>query len=238
MDQISDTSMYEFELAAPSGRSMAGSNPPTLMTASRRRRLQRRRAAAAQLAAAVEASTSSVGSSRPVDDAAGGNGNYEMEIWPTFDQLVRAPLRSLTVQTERVHVMAAPPVVYHAATQTERATEDVAVGVNVPDRPWPQGLSYDHAIRLTMAQAMSRPEEIVGQLFQWMERDLPGELFVTAHQREYVLGVVRGVAGGLRQMSRDLHDIISRHQDNREAFEEAVRAFIAQTGEFIDRSLS
>ena len=71
-----------------------------------------------------------------------------------------------------------------------------------------------------------------------MEKDLPGELFVTAHQREYVLGVVRGVTGGLRQLSRNLHDIIGRHQDNREAFEEAVRAFTAQTGEFLDRSLS
>ena len=167
MDQDSDTSMEESVVAAPSGRSKAESNTLTLMTASRLRRLQRRRAAAAQLAPVVVASTPSVGGpSRPVDVAAGGNGNHEMEVRPAFDQLVRALSRSLTVPTKRVHVWRRRRfcIMLQRKRYEQRRISPWELTCRIA--PWPQGLSFDHAIRLTMAQATSRPEEIVGQLFQ------------------------------------------------------------------------
>ena len=83
--------------------------------------------AAAQLAAAVAASIPPVAvPSRPANVAATGNVSYEVD-WPGFRQIVRAPFRFLAVQTERVHVLAAPMVQYHTSTQTMCTTADVAV---------------------------------------------------------------------------------------------------------------
>ena len=92
--------------------------------------------AAAQLAAAVAASIPPVAvPNRPANVAATGNVSYEVEDWSDFRQIVCAPFRSLAVQTERVHVLTAPMVQYHASTQTMCTMAAVAVGVNIPDRP-------------------------------------------------------------------------------------------------------
>ena len=78
----------------------------------------------------------------------------------------------------------------------------------------------------------------MAQLIQQLEGDNLGDFLVTAHPRDFVLGVVRGVAGGLSRLSQGLHGIVTRHSDDRELFEAAVRVFIAQTGgEYLDRPM-
>jgi len=56
-------------------------------------------------------------------------------------------------------------------------------------------------------------------------------------QRHYVLGVLRGVAGGLAYLSSDLHEVLSDSQNNRDAFGLAMYRLWALTGEFMDRPM-
>lgn len=238
MECDSDESVHS--AVAPADSQPAGLNAH--LSASRRRRLQRRRAAAAQLAAAAAAvpipNTTPQVVNRATDIVASSTGDTEM--WPEFSQLVSSPVgpgRSVALQTEDVHVMGAPPVNYHVGTQTVASAVDVAVGANLPDRQWPLGLSFDAVIRATLDNAVARPEDIVEMLVQsgdWNDHD---GLFMTAMQRRYVLAVVRGVAGGLQFLSRDIHGIVAAYQGDRGTFEDAVRALIARTGEYLDRPL-
>jgi len=57
---------------------------------------------------------------------------------------------------------------------------------------------------------------------------------ISAAQRHYVLGVIRGVAGGLAYLSSDLHQVLSDSQDNRDAFGLAMYRLWALTSEFMD----
>jgi len=240
MEYDSSESMQSVERAeAPSPRTA-----DVRVTAARRRRLQRRRAAAAQLAAAaaavvVEPST--------IDDEPGFlrvrrcRTIPPTDEWPAFEQLVVAPpiIRdSVTVecQTEAVNVRPVPPVTYHAGMQTEgTSTSDVAVGAQLSDRSWPEALSYERVVRLVMDNPLYRPEELLEMIVQG-STSLEA-CAMSAAQRHYVLGVIRGVAGGLAYLSSDLHEVLSDSQDNRDAFGLAMYRLWALTGEFMDRPM-
>jgi len=119
--------------------STAGRTSPSTsdvrITAARRRRLQRRRAAAAQLAAAaaavvVEPSAMDVEPEPQLVRRCWISPSTDE--WPAFEQLVVAPSvvsSAVENQTEAVCVRSAPPVTYHAESQTDMpSTSDVAVG--------------------------------------------------------------------------------------------------------------
>ena len=140
-------------------------------------------------------------------------------------------------QTEPVYVSDVPPIVYHAATQTVVEAVDRAVGVNLPDRPWPLGLPFELVVRVTQDNPQLRPEgilEILEQHPMWDTRD--GEVMIAA-QRHYVLGVIRGVSGGVAHLSRHLRRTLAPLGDNREAFVEAVIGLWAYLGEQANRPM-
>ena len=94
-----------------------------------------------------------------------------------------------------------------------RAPPNWKVGGHVPPRaPWFR--------RHCMDNPLDRPESILEMLVQNSTAGANSREagVMTAAQRHYVLGVIRGVAGGLTYLSRDLHRVLSDSQDNRDEF--------------------
>ena len=166
-----------------------------------------------------------------------------MDDWPAFEHLVVAPPRdgvAVECQTDAVCVRPAPSVTYNAGVQTEpTSTRDAAVGAQLSDRSWPESLSFERVIRQVMDNPLDRPESILEMLVQDSTAGANSREagVMTAAQRHYVLGVIRGVAGGLTYLSRDLHRVLSDSQDNRDEFGLAMYRLWARTGEFMDRPL-
>jgi len=59
----------------------------------------------------------------------------------------------------------------------------------------------------------------------------------TAAQRQYVLGVIRGVAADLAHLSRDIHRVLTNSADDRNGFEAVLLGLYARTVEFQDRPM-
>ena len=220
-----------------------------------RRRLQRRRAAAANVLAAVNAASvrvqGSVGARAtgirlPEEPLAASNDLLVampavpvraefMDEWPSFCELVAPPPGWAGVeaeqQTDPVFVAAAPPVLYSVGTQTESVAatvRDVAVGVNLSERSWPDSWPFELVLQYCHDNALLRPEAVVADC-----RAHYGT--ISAGQEHYVLGVVRGIVGGLRSLSLLLHQALAPHQNDAGAFEAALRGLVAKTGEYITR---
>ena len=113
------------------------------------------------------------------------------------------------------------------------------MGAQLSDRSWPESLSFERVIRQVMDNPLDRPESILEMLVQDSTAGANSREagVMTAAQRHYVLGVIRGVAGGLTYLSRDLHRVLSDSQDNRDEFGLAMYRLWARTGEFMDQPL-
>jgi len=98
---------------------------------------------------------------------------------------------SAAVPTEAVCILPAPPVRYDAETQAVVSVTDEAVGANLSDVLWPEGLTFFAVVQLAMDQPLLSPEaimELVAPAPHARERR-PGS-GPTAAQRQYVLGVI------------------------------------------------
>jgi len=103
---------------------------------------------------------------------------------------------------------------------------------------WPEGLSFFSVVQLAMDQPLLSPEaimELVAPAPHARERR-PGS-GPTAAQRQYVLGVIRGVAAGLAHLSREIHLVLTDSADNRDGFEAVLLGLYARTLEFQDRPM-
>jgi len=122
--------------------------------------------------------------------------------------------------------------------QAVASVVDVAVGANISDELLLEGLSFFAVIQLAMNQPLLSSEAIlelvapaphIGEL-----RPEPG---LTATKRQYVLGVIRGVAACLAHLSRDIHRVLSGSADDRIGSEAVLLGLYARTGKYQDRSM-
>jgi len=127
-------------------------------------------------------------------------------------------------------------VTYHAESQTDTPlTSDAAVGVNISNVSWSDGLAFFTVIPITMDNPLLSPDAIL-ELVAPTQRlgELLPEPWLTAAKRHYVLGVICGVAAGLAHLSRDIHRVLTDSADDHNGFEAVLLGLYARTVEFQD----